>query len=89
MSTETKLKTTSALVEPIITKQELSIRAERLVRSDHLTYVEAIIQICNDLDVDPEDIAKMVTGPLKDKLEAEAQRSNILPKPNSLYSEED
>jgi hypothetical protein len=52
-----------------------------------LSYLEAILQICADLDLEPEDIAKMVTGPLKDKLEAEAQRNNILPKPNSLYDE--
>lgn len=76
------------LITPIITKQELTIRTERLVRSDGLSYLEAIIQICADLDVDPEDIAKMVTGPLRDKLEAEAQRNNILPKPNSLFDDE-
>jgi hypothetical protein len=74
-------------ITPAITKQELTIRAERLVRSDGLSYLEAILQICADLDLEPEDIAKMVTGPLKDKLEAEAQRNNILPKPNSLYDE--
>jgi hypothetical protein len=77
-------------IVPIITRQELAIRTERLVRSDGLTYVEAIIQICSDLDLDPEDIAKMVTGPLKDKVEAEAMRSNILPRSNtvSLYTDE-
>lgn len=72
-------------ITPVITKQELTTRTERLVRSDGLSYLEAIIQICSELDLEPEDIAKMVTGPLKDKLEAEAQRRNILPKPNTLF----
>jgi uncharacterized protein YdhG (YjbR/CyaY superfamily) len=76
------------LIIPVISKQELALKAERLVQSDKLTYLEAIIQICDELDVDPEDMAKMVVGPLKDKLEAEAQRANILPKPNSLFSED-
>jgi uncharacterized protein YdhG (YjbR/CyaY superfamily) len=76
------------LIIPAITKQDLALRAEGLVQKDHLTYLEAIIQICDELDVDPEDIAKMVVGPLKDKLEAEAQRANILPKPNSLFGDE-
>jgi len=78
------------LITPVITKQELAVRTERLVRSDGLTYIEAIIQICNDLDVDPEDIAKMVTGPLKDKVENEAMKCNILPRSNtaSLYASE-
>lgn len=89
MTTET-LPKEDGLITPIITKQELAIRTERLVRSDNLTYIEAIIQICNDLDVDPEDIAKMVTGPLKDKVENEAMKSNILPRSNtvSLYGDE-
>ena len=73
------------LIVPVITHQALASKTEELVRNDNLTYLEAIIQICDELDVDPEDIAKMVTGSLKDKLEAEAQRANILPKPNSLY----
>jgi hypothetical protein len=84
-----RIQKEEVLITPVITKQELAIRAERLVRSDHLTYVEAIIHICNELDVDLEDIAKMVSGPLKDKLEAEARRSNILPRSTtvSLYDE--
>lgn len=83
----TNIKHEKILITPAITRQELAERAELLVLSDGLTYIEAIIQICDDLDVDPEDIAKMVTGALRDKLEAEAQRNNILPKPNSLYDE--
>lgn len=87
---ETTTRKKEALIEPVITKQELAIRAERLVRSDCLTYIEAVIQICNDLDVDPEDIAKMVVGPLKDKIENEAMKNNILPRSNtmSLYEDE-
>ncbi len=75
------------LIIPVITQRDLALKAESLVNTDHLTYLEAIIQICDELDVDPEDIAKMVVGPLKDKLEAEAQRANILPKPNSLFED--
>lgn len=86
--TETLPTNEAPLITPVITKQELAIHAERLVRSDGLSYIEAIIHICNELDIDPEDIAKMVTGPLRDKLEAEAQRANILPKPNSLFDDE-
>lgn len=82
-------KKSKIFITPVITAQALAQKAEALVLSDHLTYVEAILHICNELDVDPEDIAKMVVGPLKDKLEAEAQRSNILPRPNSLFEDED
>lgn len=72
----------------VITPKDLARRVERLVNSDNLAYLEAIIQICNDLDIDPEDMAKNILGPLKDKLRAEAQRNNILPRPNTLFYNE-
>lgn len=90
MTATALLKKEESSIIPVITKQELATRAELLVRSDNLSYIEAIIHICDELDLDPEDIAKMVTGPLKDKVEAEAQRNNVLPKSNtvSLYDSE-
>jgi DNA-binding Xre family transcriptional regulator len=89
MAAKKQDKETEFTIKPVITKQELAILTERLVRSDNLSYVEAIIHICDDLDLDPEDIAKMVTGPLKDKVEIEAMRNNIIPKSNtaSLYED--
>jgi len=43
-----------------------------------MSYTEAIIDICRDKEIDPEDIAKIIRGPLKDKLEAEAMERNII-----------
>lgn len=79
-----------SLITPVITKHDLTIRVEGLVKSDGVSYVEAIIQVCEELDIDPEDMAKLVVGPLRDKLEAEAQRNNIIPRSNTgtLFSDE-
>lgn len=76
---------TKTLIVPVITKNELAKRVEHLVLNDSLKYIEAIMQVCEELDLEPEDIGKIVGGPLKDKVEGEAQRLNILPKPNSLF----
>lgn len=71
---------------PILSKTELIQQTELLVRNEGMGYSEAIVSICNSRGIEPEDIAKMVSGtPLKDKLRAEAQRNNLLPKPNSLF----
>ena len=70
--------TTESILTPAITKEALIKKVENLVQSDGLTYLEAIISICGELDVDPEDIAKMITGPLKDKLECESQRNHMI-----------
>jgi hypothetical protein len=70
---------------PILTKADLISQAEALVRTDSMGYAEAIIHICDSKGIDPEDIAKLIGGSLKEKLKAEAQRNNLLPKPNSLF----
>jgi hypothetical protein len=69
----------------VLTKTGLTEQAEHLVRTEGMQYCEAIIHICNLNQIEPEDIASLVTGALKDKLHAEAQRNNFLPKSNSLF----
>ena len=68
---------------PTITKESLRNRVELLVRKDEMTYAEAICEVCESLEIDPEDIVRLVTGPLKNKLEAEAMNRNII-KNNTL-----
>jgi hypothetical protein len=43
-----------------------------------MTYAEAICDICEKQQIDPADMAKLVNGPLKVKLEAEAKSRNII-----------
>jgi hypothetical protein len=78
--TETEISLINKVVRPAFTKESLAAKVEKLVRTDHLTYVEAIIHICDDTGIDPADIAKLVTGALKDKVAVEAMDRNIIPK---------
>lgn len=68
------------LIKPVIDKTELIIKVENLVRNDNLSYLEALMNTCEELDLDPEDIAKLVTGPLKDKLKVESESKSLLKK---------
>lgn len=43
-----------------------------------LTYMEAVIQVCEDKSLEPEDVKSLIKGPVKDKIEAEAMRLNML-----------
>ena len=65
-------------IKPSITKEELRLQVEKLVAHDGMTYTEAIIEICERKEIDPEDMAKLVKGPLKNKLEVEAMDRNII-----------
>jgi hypothetical protein len=63
---------------PVITFDELRIKVEKYVQNGEMGYAESICDICKDKDIDPVDIAKLIKGPLKDKLEAEAMELNII-----------
>ena len=69
------------------TQKTLASKVCMLVHKDGLKYSEALLEICEQYEIDPHDIAKLVKGPLKAKLEAEAMRYNSIPNTNgnSLY----
>ena len=66
------------IIKPAITKEQLRFEVEKLVYGDGMTYTESIIEICEQKEIDPEDMAKLVKGPLKNKLEVEAMDRNII-----------
>jgi hypothetical protein len=66
-------------IDIAITKEDLVRRVEGLVRKDGLGYIEAVIDVCASLDIEPEDISKLVTGPLRTRIEIEAQKRCLLP----------
>jgi hypothetical protein len=43
-------------------------------------YLEAIVDYCDSVGIEPDEVSKLVVGSLKEKLEAEAQNNNLLPK---------
>jgi len=73
-----RVKKQKVTFKPSITKDELRLQVEKLVSHDGMTYTEAIIEVCEKKQIDPEDMAKLVKGPLKLKLEVEAMDRNII-----------
>ena len=75
------------MLDNILTKQSLTTTVERLVAKEHMTYMEAVLHVCEERQIDPLDIGKLVSPTIKAKIEAEAMSSNLLPKSNSLSFE--
>lgn len=74
----------SKIIEPLFTKTSLVETIELHVRRDGMRYSEAIIHICTEHELEPEDIAKLVSKtPLKEKIKVEAEELSLLPKSNS------
>jgi hypothetical protein len=49
------------------------------VKENGGTYIEAVLFICEEYDIDPVFVAKTLTKPIIEKLEVEGRELNILP----------
>jgi len=48
------------------------------------SYIEAILELCTQHDMEPEAAASLLDGPLIQKLQAEGEDINILPETSKL-----
>ena len=63
-----------------ITPKKFAIIVDELVRTKRLTHMEAIIYYCEQNLMEPEHAAKWIDRSLKEKLQADAEALNYLPK---------
>jgi len=69
-----------------LNKSKFSKLVEGEVITKSIGYMEAILLLCDENDIDPEDVRRFISPGIKSKLEAEAMSLNFLPKTNSLDS---
>jgi hypothetical protein len=66
----------------ILESGELNIQSEieKIVKKKSCSYMEAVLQICESHNIDPSYIAKHLSKPIVEKIKAEGQALNLLPK---------
>ena len=69
-----------------LTKSKFTKMVEETVTDLKLSYMDAILYLCDKNELEPDDMKKFVSPIIKDKLEAEAMALNFLPKTNTLDS---
>jgi hypothetical protein len=70
-----------------LTKSEFSKLVEKTVLENKLGYMDAVLMVCEDHGIDPEDVRKFVSAPIQEKIEGEAMRLNLIPRTNELFFE--
>ena len=55
-------------------------QVEEFVRKNGGGYIEAVLELCEEQDIEPQVAAKFLTKPIIEKLENEGQESNLLPR---------
>lgn len=69
------------------TPTEFSLFITTLARENEDTITNTLLQYCEDRDVDPSDIAKLINKPLKELLAKEMQESGLLQRASSATFE--
>ena len=67
-----------------ITPKRFALIIDELVRTKHLTHMEAIIYYCEQNIMEPEQVTKWIDRSLKEKLQADAEALNYLPMTSRL-----
>lgn len=71
--------------DKFLTKSEFSKLVEKNVLDRKMSYMEAVLMVCEDHGIDPEDVRKFVSAPIQEKIEGEAMRLNLIPRSNELF----
>jgi hypothetical protein len=60
------------------TSTEFGVFIDEIVRAKKITYMDAVIGYCNEMDIDVESIGKLINQKLKEKIQVEAEQSNLI-----------
>lgn len=70
--------------EGFLTKVKFTKLIEETVIINRVSYIDAILIVCEKNDLEVEDVKKYISSVIKDKLEVEAMDLNYMPKSNTL-----
>ena len=67
-----------ALKDKFLCSARFAQEIERIVATDNMSYIDAIVYYCEKNAIDLESVPKLVSKPLKEKLKWEATELNFL-----------
>lgn len=67
-----------------VNRAGFSQMVEELVKQTRLSYIDAVVELCERENIDPEDVKKYLSDSIKEHIEVEARKLNYLPKVNTL-----
>ena len=71
--------------EKFLNKSKFTEIVEETVTEKQLSYMDAVLYICEMNSIDLEDVKKFISPIIKGKIEAEAMALNFIPKQNTLF----
>jgi|TARA_R110000803_G_scaffold46198_6_gene96998 hypothetical protein len=71
----------------ILNKSKFTKMIEKTVQTKRLSYLDAVVHLCEENNIEIDDVRKYISQVVKDKIEVEAQNLNFIPKGNTLTFE--
>lgn len=68
----------------VMTPKKFAMMIEGMVSEGNITYMDAILEYCEQNQMEPDTIAPLISKPLKEKIEADARELNFLPRVATL-----
>tara|TARA_B100000212_G_scaffold303167_1_gene249830 strand:+ start:3333 stop:3581 length:249 start_codon:yes stop_codon:yes gene_type:complete len=69
---------TSMIEQIILTKKRFSKLVEDIVTETKMPYMDAVLRVCEERDLDPIDVGNLIGPVLKEKIEMEAIDLNLI-----------
>jgi hypothetical protein len=67
-----------------LSKKKFTKMIETVVKQKSLSYMDAVVYLCDENNIELEDVKKFISLNIKERIEAEAMNLNFLPKGNTL-----
>jgi hypothetical protein len=68
----------------MIDPEQISSIIERSVATRKITFMEAVLELCEEESIDVTMVSKHLSQPIKENIEREAMEINLLPRRKSL-----
>ena len=68
----------------IMSSKKFSYEIEEYVKKTGVSYLDAVMEYCTENKIEPETVATLISKPLKEKIEADAMKLNLIPKISQL-----
>jgi len=71
----------------MLTKNKFTKMVESTVLEKRISYMDAVVHLCEKNNIEIEEIKKYISPAIKGKIEVEAQNLNFMPRGNALTFE--
>lgn len=68
-----------------LTQKDFSRQIYEIVNTKRSTYIDAVLELCDIYGIEPDSVNKLISKPIKEQLEIEGRKINLIPKAASLF----